>query len=636
MNLVQLLISPSWERIEYTFRLALIITITTYLIMYYQTPEPALTAYLAFFMNKPDRVSSVLSQIVMVVVITIVIAAILLLSMWVIDSSFWRFIAMTGLSIGLLFLGSASKLKPIAGSIALITGYSLSLLGSAPFGEAAVRGLLYAWLFVAIPAGASLIVNLVMGPSPIRLLHQKIEQRLLCILHYVSDPNELSRKRLMELLFEGEEASKKWIKLSALEHSTEKSERERLESLSRLTAEIMTLLSAFDPTEIPDDLFSALRKTIEPLLDDFRKGSPITSMALPSELVQLKSNPQRAFEAERFLTTFRSFNDGVVIAVPPPPKSGFFHADAFTNRVHLQYALKTTAAAMSCYVLYTLMDWPGIHTSFITCYIVSQGSAAESIAKLRLRLGGCLFGAAIGVLVMINVIPYTTSIESLLIIVFIGTLLSGWIAAGSEGVSYAGFQVAFAFYLCVLQGASPAFDLVIARDRVIGILLGNLVAYLFITGFWPISVSDRLDRRLLEWFRSIHGSLNVSSKRTHPRDDEIYAKGGALLAEIELARLEPPEISPAPNALKLREDLIYKGLALKSALLLDEPQVVHDQAALLYELVDQLGRRIEVESHVLANEKLPLQSSPITTPLLSELSELIHRISPLNPHQRHV
>ena len=60
-----------------------------------------------------------------------------------------------------------------------------------------------------------------------------------------------------------------------------------------------------------------------------------------------------------------------------------------------------------------------------------------------------------------------------MIIVFLVALASAWIAAGDERIAYAGFQIAFAFFLCVIQGAGPSFDMVTARDRVIGILLGN-------------------------------------------------------------------------------------------------------------------------------------------------------------------
>ncbi|WP_459694348.1 FUSC family protein, partial [Achromobacter xylosoxidans] len=83
-------------------------------------------------------------------------------------------------------------------------------------------------------------------------------------------------------------------------------------------------------------------------------------------------------------------------AAAPPPRAGFFLPDAGSNPEHVAYALKTTAAAMFCYLLYTLLDWPGIHTCVITCYIVSLGTAGETVQKLRLRLAGCVIGALAG------------------------------------------------------------------------------------------------------------------------------------------------------------------------------------------------------------------------------------------------
>jgi len=76
------------------------------------------------------------------------------------------------------------------------------------------------------------------------------------------------------------------------------------------------------------------------------------------------------------------------LPIVAPAKPGFFLPDAFTNPDHVYYALKTTAAAMLCYAIYSLFDWPGIHTCFITCYIVSLGTTAETIEKFTLRILG--------------------------------------------------------------------------------------------------------------------------------------------------------------------------------------------------------------------------------------------------------
>ncbi|MCM3694760.1 FUSC family protein, partial [Neobacillus niacini] len=129
-------------------------------------------------------------------------------------------------------------------------------------------------------------------------------------------------------------------------------------------------------------------------------------------------------------------------------------------------------------------------------YMVSLGSTAETVEKLTLRIAGCIVGALIGTAALVFVVPSLSSIGELMALVFVGAWLSAWVAFGSPRIAYAGFQVAFAFFLCVIQGAGPGFDLTLARDRTIGILLGNVVVYLVFTRIWPVSIGKQIDTAL--------------------------------------------------------------------------------------------------------------------------------------------
>jgi multidrug resistance protein MdtO len=248
---------------------------------------------------------------------------------------------------------------------------------------------------------------------------------------------------------------------------------------------------------------------------------------------------------------------------------GFFLPDAFTNPEHVRYALKTTAAAMFCYVLYSLLDWPGIHTCLITCYIVSLGTTAETVEKLTLRILGCLLGAAAGIAAIVYLIPSITSIGALMIVVFFGALVSAWVAAGSPRIAYAGFQIAFAFFLCVIQGAGPSFDLTTARDRVIGILLGNFVVYALFTNIWPVSVRKRIDPAIAALLRRLGGLLTETSKSTRRSEGaEVQEMLAGIERDLDLAQYEPPSIRPIDSWIGVRRRAADKLGALFGPLLL--------------------------------------------------------------------
>ena len=173
-----------WRRgragFELATRLAVICALTVLVVEIYQTPDAALTVYVVFFLNRGDRAVSLILNFVLVALITVIIGFVLLVAMVVINDPMWRVISMTAISIGILFVASASKLRPLGGTIALIVGYALDLLGTIPLaiGELATRSLLYAWLFVGIPAGISMIVNLLLAPPPRRLAEQGIAHGL--------------------------------------------------------------------------------------------------------------------------------------------------------------------------------------------------------------------------------------------------------------------------------------------------------------------------------------------------------------------------------------------------------------------------------------------------------------------------
>jgi uncharacterized membrane protein YccC len=173
------------------------------------------------------------------------------------------------------------------------------------------------------------------------------------------------------------------------------------------------------------------------------------------------------------------------------PKS-LLVADAFSNPAHVHFALKVTFAAMFCYIVYEAIDWSGIHTAFITCTFIALESTEATFYKGTLRIVGCLIGGALALFSIVFLMPHMETIASLVVLVACAAAIAGWVATGGERISYAGLQMAFAFFYSVFQGYAPDTDLDNVRNRVVGILLGLFVTGLVFQYIWPERAVGRL------------------------------------------------------------------------------------------------------------------------------------------------
>lgn len=224
---------------------------------------------------------------------------------------------------------------------------------------------------------------------------------------------------------------------------------------------------------------------------------------------------------------------------------------------------------MFCYLLYSQINWPGIHTCFITVYMVSLGTTAETVEKMTLRIAGCLVGAVLGIAAIVFVTPVLTSVAGLMTLVLIGAWLSAWIAFGSPRIAYAGFQIALVFFMCVLQGAAPGYDLTLARDRTIGILIGNVVVYLVFTRVWPVTVAARVDAGLAtlrqQWARLAALPDGVMRRA---QAASAMAQCGALEQDLALMHYEPSWVRPDAQWIAERRAALARLDALEGPMFL--------------------------------------------------------------------
>jgi multidrug resistance protein MdtO len=121
------------------------------------------------------------------------------------------------------------------------------------------------------------------------------------------------------------------------------------------------------------------------------------------------------------------------------------------------------------------------------------------------------------------------TIASLVVVVAGASAIAGWVAIGSEMISYAGLQIAFAFFYSVFQGYAPDTDLDNVRNRVVGILFGLIVTGLVFQYIWPERTIDRFRDALRAALRQLAKLLEI------PRPDvsieKSEAEADALTAE---------------------------------------------------------------------------------------------------------
>ena len=172
--------------------------------------------------------------------------------------------------------------------------------------------------------------------------------------------------------------------------------------------------------------------------------------------------------------------------------------DALANPEHVQFALKGCLAASVCYLIYNAVDWPGISTAVTTCLLTALTTVGSSHQKQVLRIAGAMVGGfLIGIGSQVFILPYFDSITFFVVLFVAVTALSSWFMTSSPRLSYFGIQVAVAFYLINLDEFKMQTSLAVARDRVIGILLGLFIMWLVFDQLWGAPAAVQMKKTFI-------------------------------------------------------------------------------------------------------------------------------------------
>lgn len=526
-------LAPFPGRFQLAWQVALVCALAAAVSMTYRVPEAAISLYLVIFLMKRDALNNCVMAFGLVLLATVVVAGMVPLITLSAETPALRLVIIFGASFVFLYLSSATMLGEQAAIIGLIIAFILTLVGDVPTGEIADQGLLMAWKMVAVPMVTMFVFSLIAGPAPQRLVREKIVDRLRQAANRL-DGRENS-EAFRKLLEEGNQGLLQQMMLARLLRLARKSENLWLMGATVTSYRILLCtadrVNGGSGTSGPDDA-----RALNMAADRIEGGE--TPLASDVGRIGAIGNEPLTDLLGSLCTT-----DGGSQAKFSPPAMVF--DDALTNPDHFRFALKTASAAVLCYLFYTGIQWDGIHTAMITCYVASLGSVGETVHKLLLRIGGCLVGALLGVASLLLVMPHITSIGGLMALVFAGVLAGAWVSSGDEQINYAGVQIALAFLLTVLNDFGPSFEFSQASDRIIGILVGNLVVFLVFTQFWPKSALDVARQKVASAASLLQQAAETESRtarvETVAAANSVLAEAGRLMDAIsfEPARLHP-------------------------------------------------------------------------------------------------
>ncbi|HXP44036.1 MAG TPA: FUSC family protein [Candidatus Acidoferrales bacterium] len=194
------------------------------------------------------------------------------------------------------------------------------------------------------------------------------------------------------------------------------------------------------------------------------------------------------------LTGSRSMEEYFLLS-DDTPRLKIVVPDALVNPEHFKFAVKGCVAASVSYIIYNSIAWPGISTAVTTCLLTALSTIGVSRQKQMLRFSGALIGGfVIGIGSQIFILPNLDSIAGFTVLFILVTALSSWFMTCSPRLSYFGLQVALAFYLINVQEFAVQTSLSVARDRVVGILLGLFIMWLVFDQLWGSPSAVEMER----------------------------------------------------------------------------------------------------------------------------------------------
>jgi multidrug resistance protein MdtO len=398
-----------------------------------------------------------------------------------------------------------------AAAFAIPVGITLPLWDRSLPSQLQVEGTLWPVLVIAagagVTVGAEALYRIFDRSDP---LITSIDNMLLVVQQAAENIGRLRvlPKPLLDRVLQYHMAGTGRLRVTLQRQGLDPTLRAQRSALISLTGRLIALVAdlEYTPSCPSDDDAIRLRNlsdTLGAIRAELRElGSISASPALEG---QPSSSIPMLQEMERIVGLIAEISqrDEIVDGSQNAPGREWWHAvfapDAFQNPEYLRFALAGCMAASICYFLYNALDWPGIgQTCVITCIVTALSTIGMSLQAQFLRLAGFVAGGLImGISAQILILPGIDTVFGFALFFAAGTAIAAWFATSSPRLSFFGVQMALSFYFVNLQDSHIQTDLTIARDKVMGVLLGILAMGFIFDRFGTRSDKQQLQKLLV-------------------------------------------------------------------------------------------------------------------------------------------
>ncbi len=533
-------LAPFPGRATATLRITVACVAVLILCMTLRVPEAYLSVWVVFKIALEESGETLLTGVAALIALTVGISLSLILLFVAIDQPWLRF-GLIGLSSAAAFFLRRTFAIGAAGFLlGLISTVILTLPDFVRAPEQMVRLALWVWPLFALGIAAAVVVNLLLAPSdPATLLRGELVARVRAAEAAIASclGSAKSTAEPMRLAISGSARMLQLLRDSAIVHPALRARSAQQRAQIALVDRLATAAAALytlrhEPTETERARLEAAMARCVPVCAAIEGASSPAAPSMSESPAESDGSSLLLILADlehvlgRIEQTLADPASADSLIVPELERPALFAADAFTNPEYVRYALKGALAVMICYLAQCAVNWPGIRTCVITCMIVGLTSEGATIQRGTLRISGAMVGGALGFLAILALIPNMDSITSLALLVAAGTAIAAWVYVGSPRISYAGVQIAFAFYVCVIQAFDPSWYFYTIRDRLVGILLGNGVITVVFLSVWPVRAGSSVWSSLGS---ALRGMADLARVGVRSDDQNVVARSIAGL-----------------------------------------------------------------------------------------------------------